>query len=82
MERTDQDLRPIVIGLINGAYSVGYLISPKISTWVQTYYGFGPLFWATAIVYGFAALANYWLFVRKKPHTQIHVDQATREVVS
>jgi MFS family permease len=82
MERTDEELRPIVIGLINGAYSVGYLLSPKISTWVQTYYGFGPLFIATAIVYGLAALTNYLLFARQKTDRRGRLDQPTSESIS
>lgn len=66
MERTEEAARPIVIGLINGAYTVGYLVSPVISTWVQKNYGFSPLFIATAIFYGAAALVNYVLFVRRR----------------
>lgn len=66
MERTDESARPIVIGLINGAYTVGYLVSPVISTWVQEHYGFAPLFITTALFYGVAALMNYWLFMRKR----------------
>ena len=68
MERTEESARPIVIGLINGAYTVGYLVSPKISTWVQVQYGFAPLFIATALFYAAAALVNYVLFVRRRPH--------------
>jgi MFS family permease len=66
MERTDEDARPTVIGLINGAYSVGYLIAPTISTRVQENYGFAPLFVATALCYVLAVLANYWSFVRRR----------------
>lgn len=83
MERTDEAARPIVIGLINGAYTVGYLVSPKISTWVQEQYGFGPLFIATTIFYGAAALTNYWLFVRKRSVTQTqYVEQPFRDPAS
>jgi MFS family permease len=64
MEQTDEAARPTVIGLINGAYSAGYLVAPLISTWVQAHYGFAPLFVATAACYGLAVLANYWFFVR------------------
>ncbi len=66
MERTDEAARPIVIGLINGAYTVGYLIAPFASTRVQANLGFGPLFIATAIFYGLAAAANYLLFIRPR----------------
>jgi MFS family permease len=69
MERTDETIRPIVIGLINGAYTVGYLVSPLISTWVQQRYGFAPLFITTALLYGLAALTNYWLFVKQRSIT-------------
>jgi MFS family permease len=64
MERTEEAARPTVIGLINGAYSIGYLVAPTISTWVQKTYGFTPLFVATTICYALAVLANYWFFVR------------------
>ncbi len=64
LERTDEAARPIVIGLINGAYTVGYLVAPFVSTRVQVAYGFAPLFIATAIFYGLAAAANYLLFLR------------------
>jgi MFS family permease len=72
MERTEDHARPLVIGLINGAYSVGYLAAPQISTFVQERYGFQPLFVVTATCYSFAALANYWLFIRperKRPRS-------------
>jgi MFS family permease len=64
MERTEESARPTVIGLINGAYSIGYLAAPLISTWVQERYGFAPLFATTAICYVLAVAANYWFFVR------------------
>ena len=65
MERTAERARPIVIGVINGAYTVGYLVAPLISTRVQERFGFAPLFLATATFYALAAVANYWLFMRK-----------------
>jgi len=67
MERTPPATRPIVIGLINGAYTVGYLVTPRISTAVQASYGFSPLFVTTCIFYSLAIFANYWLFIRPDP---------------
>jgi MFS family permease len=64
MERTDEAARPVVIGIINGAYSIGYLFAPLISTQVQATYGFAPLFAITLICYALAVLAKYWFFVR------------------
>jgi MFS family permease len=64
MERSPEAARPIVIGLINGAFSAGYIIGPSISAEVQRQYGFAPLFVATAAFYACAALANYLLFLR------------------
>jgi MFS family permease len=64
MEHTAAPARPAVIGLINGAYSAGYLVGPLASTLVQERYGFGPLFAATAACYTLAVLAGYWFFVR------------------
>jgi len=66
MERTPEPARPIVIGLINGAFAAGYVIGPTVSAEVQRSYGFAPLFGATAALYGCAALANYLLFVRRR----------------
>jgi len=68
MEQIEEEARPIVIGLINGAYTAGYLVAPLISTRVQMLYGFTPLFVATAIFYTLAACANYLLFIRGKAH--------------
>jgi MFS family permease len=65
MERTDEAARPAVIGLLNGASSIGYAFAPIISTHVQAAYGFTPLFIATLICYALAVLAKYWFFARK-----------------
>jgi MFS family permease len=65
MERTDEAARPAVIGMINGAYSIGYLFAPLVSTQIQAAYGFTPLFVITLICYSLAVLAKYWFFVRK-----------------
>jgi predicted MFS family arabinose efflux permease len=65
MERTDEAARPAVIGLINGAYSLGYAFAPLISTQVQAAYGFAPLFVITLLCYSLAVLAKYWFFVRE-----------------
>jgi hypothetical protein len=56
MERSRPAVRPVAIGLVNGAYAAGYLIAPTISTSVQQSAGFAPLFIATACCYGVAAL--------------------------
>lgn len=64
MERTVAPLRPIVIGVIGGASTVGYLVAPEISLGVQTEYGFAPLFLATTICYILATLALIVLFLR------------------
>jgi MFS family permease len=64
MERTDEAARPAVIGVLNGAYSIGYLFAPLVSTQIQAAYGFAPLFAMTLICYALAVLAKYWFFVR------------------
>jgi len=64
MERTGEAARPMVIGLIKGAFSAGYIIGPPISAFVQQQYGFGPLFVATACLYASATLANALIFLR------------------
>jgi MFS family permease len=67
MERTAEAARPTVIGLMNGAASVGYAFAPLVSTWVQANYGFAPIFVATGVCYALAVLAKYWFFVRGAP---------------
>ncbi len=64
MEQTPEAARPLVIGLIGGAYSVGYIIGPTMSAEIQRSYGFSPIFAATAACYCLAALANYLIFIR------------------
>lgn len=66
MERTEEELRPAVIGAINGAFALGYIVMPLVSTLVQDYVGFAPLFAGTAICYSLATFANYWLFIRSE----------------
>ncbi|HEU5100533.1 MAG TPA: MFS transporter [Roseiflexaceae bacterium] len=64
MERTDESARPAVIGLINGASSIGYAFAPIVSTRIQAAYGFTPLFVVTLVCYALAVLAKYWFFAR------------------
>jgi MFS family permease len=75
MERTHESARPVVIGLINGASSIGYAFAPILSTQVQAAYGFAPLFIATLTCYSLAVLAKYWFFAREplplRPSTTI-----------
>lgn len=66
MERTPEAARPLVIGLIEGAFSAGYIIGPTVSAVIQQRYGFGPLFVATACLYSCAAAANTLLFLRPR----------------
>jgi hypothetical protein len=65
MERSRPAVRPIAIGLVNGAYAAGYLVAPTISTRLQQSVGFAPLFIATACCYGLAALLLLALFARR-----------------
>lgn len=64
MEHTAEAARPTIVGLINGAFAVGYIVGPVISTRVQQQYGFTPLFLATSVCYTLAALTTYVIFVR------------------
>jgi MFS family permease len=71
MEHSPEGARPIVIGLINGAFAAGYIVGPAVSAEVQRRYGFAPLFVATASFYACAALANYLLFLRRPAKTSV-----------
>jgi MFS family permease len=83
MEQTEERMRPIVIGLVNGAYTAGYLFAPLISTNIQSRYGFAPLFVATTICYLSAMLANYWLFIhpqrKKLGNDAVQLTQSRKE---
>jgi predicted MFS family arabinose efflux permease len=68
MERSRPAVRPIAIGLVNGAYAAGYLVAPTISTRLQQTVGFAPLFIATACCYGLAVLLLLALFGRRTAH--------------
>jgi hypothetical protein len=69
-----------VIGLINGAFGIGYLFAPRISTHIQATYGFMPLFLATAACYTLAAILTYLLFIYGGQRMPVHSDE--REAVS
>ncbi len=64
MEHSTEAARPIVIGMIHGAFALGYIIGPTISAQVQREYGFAPLFLVTAGFYTSAALVNALFFLR------------------
>jgi MFS family permease len=66
MERSPEAARPMVIGLINGAFAAGYVVGPTVSAEVQQRYGFGPLFVATAAFYACAVAATALIFWRHK----------------
>ncbi len=76
MERTDEALRPTVIGAINGAFAAGYFLMPIVSTRIQIDYGFTPLFLMTGTFYLLAITANYWLFLRPTPARRAAVPAA------
>ena len=75
MEHSAEELRPAVIGLINGAFGIGYLFAPLISTKIQAIYGFMPLFLATAACYTLAAILTYLLFIYGNQHISIRNDE-------
>jgi MFS family permease len=64
MEQTDEGARPVVIGVLNGAASLGYAFAPLVSVQIQAAYGFGPIFAITTACYILAVLAKYWFFMR------------------
>lgn len=70
MERSDEAARPTVIALINGAYSIGYAVAPLLSTYLQSAYGFGPLFLITTACYIAAVFVKYWFFIRGQHKTE------------
>ena len=61
MERTPPEARNVVAALKAGAWSLGRLVSPPISSWWQATWGFGPVFGVAMILYAIA-IGMYGLF--------------------
>ena len=67
MERSPEQHHGLVNSCLNLAWNIGWAVGPYISGVVQQYYGFTPLFIATAVLYG-VAIAFTWAFFR---HTEL-----------
>lgn len=63
MERTPERQQGFVNSVLNLSWNAGYAVGPFVSGIVQERYGFGPLFIATALLYGMASML-IWLFFR------------------
>jgi MFS family permease len=63
MERTPERHQGFVNSMLNFSWNIGWAVGPYISGVVQQNYGFGPLFIATAVLYG-TAIALTWLFFK------------------
>ncbi len=64
MERSPQQHHGFVNSCLNLSWNIGWAVGPYVSGVVQQYYGFAPLFIATAILYGLAILFT-WAFFRR-----------------
>jgi len=64
MERTPEEHQGFVNSVLNLAWSLGWAIGPFLSGVVQERYGFGPLFFATSILYALAILL-IWVFFKR-----------------
>lgn len=63
MERTPEQHQGFVNSILNLSWNIGWAVGPYISGVVQENYGFGPLFIATAVLYG-VAIALTWIFFK------------------
>jgi MFS family permease len=63
MENTPEQHQGFVNSVLNLSWNVGWAVGPFISGVVQTRQGFGPLFVATAVLYG-AASVLIWIFFK------------------
>jgi MFS family permease len=61
MEHTPEHHQGFVNSVLNLSWSLGWAVGPFLSGIVQERYGFGPLFIATAMLYGTAS-ALIWVF--------------------
>lgn len=58
MEQVSPEARATVSSLISMSWNIGWAVSPMISGWLQTRYGFGPSFVGTIILYS----VSVWLY--------------------
>ena len=64
MEQTPEELRPLVIGMLQAAFTAAFIVAPPISVEIQLRYGFTPLFLITAVCYAIAVICTAGLFLR------------------
>ena len=62
MEQVAQGERATVNALVGVTWNVGWAVCPYLSGVLQEQWGFGPLFVATAVLYGVGSVMTYWFF--------------------
>jgi MFS family permease len=62
MEKTPEDDQGVVSSLMNISWTVGWVVGPLISGWVQGSIGFSPLFIVTTILYMSSSLLVWRFF--------------------
>jgi MFS family permease len=62
MEQVAQGERATVNALAGVTWNLGWAVCPYVSGVVQERWGFGPLFVATAALYGVGSALTYWFF--------------------
>ncbi len=66
MEHTPPASRNAVAALKASLWSLGRLVSPPLSSWIQATWGFGPVFAMVMGLYGIAVVL-YWRFFWREP---------------
>jgi len=64
MERVAESERATVNAFSGVTWNVGWAVCPYLSGVIQERWGFGPLFVATAALYGVGSVLTYWFFGR------------------
>ena len=62
MEQVTQGERATVNAFASVTWNIGWAVCPYLSGVIQAQWGFGPLFVATAALYGLASVLTYWFF--------------------
>lgn len=81
LEQVPSNVQALATSLNNIAFQFGWVLSPQLSGWFQTRYGFVPVFATTSILYVFG-IAVTWLFFRNAEEQARTIAQAAQSPVT
>jgi predicted MFS family arabinose efflux permease len=76
MEQVIESEQGTVNSVLEWSWQFGWMIGPYISGVVQQFYGFSPLFIATAVTYGLANVAT-WVYFHRHDQEELALSSST-----